>query len=982
MGVLQDICAKITGPCVVVAGAGTGKTYTIVEKIVHMVREKHYTPQEIIAITFSNEAAANLGSRVTAALGQTGVTIRTFHALGADLLRAHGEIIGVPSDFRILTPDDAKLLLHKSLRVVPGLCHQYVHSFSLARDKGITSIQIDGYLQNALGGQTIDALTAVHTEASFMLQTLPPGSDKTVKRGLQETIERARTLLSLHKFLLCWKAYDKLKKKHHALDYADLQDSFLALLLVKPACAMWQYVIVDEFQDTNAVQLALLQKLALHRNIMVVGDPNQSIYRFRGAHGDVLHQFIALFGVGTDATFTLDASFRSPNTVLRAAHRVIQRNYAKPADCFLVTHATQREGAPVEVYECSSGVGEARKVVSLVQEEVGKGRKPEDICLITRTHQQSMLFRRAFDEAGIAFMTATAGNLLQHPVVKTVIDYLTVAHLIQTKKEGGVQSWWDLLYQLGFPRDDLLVLARLLKEKTKPTFVSHEVFALLSGLSLSEQGKRLLASLHERIVALLPLLTQPLSELLPLVYTQTGIVPSEEGKRRAEIVAVLARFQQEALSYMGVYGPDLGSFLHHIELLHVLGIVLPGPSLRSTGVQIMTGHATKGLEYPVVILASLAGKRFPLERLTHTPLLPETLFPECAPYLTLPSAEQTEAIERYEREQLVRDERRLFYVACTRTKERLILTYATSYAEKPAVPSVFLEELDYKTHTEVRFVHDAVVGMPFATPSTPLTFASLAFESVSLAVSVVPEQLVFSPSSLLQFTTCQKAYEYKYVLHMPDRKPVSWEAMQLGSFVHLVIEDGVRANYPSFALFEERALHLHLDPTWNMVQLDQALAMIAVFYERNKDKYAPSSHLEQELVATLGDFQFKGYADRIDMRAEGLEIIDYKTGKTPVSPRHRNWQLGYYVLAAEQQGLGKVTTVTLDMLQQEKPLTFRIDEKGIARAVQGTMQFSVSEVAQELIMTAQAVMDAYKTGFQTCPLEKGCEFCNEYMYGV
>lgn len=983
MGVLDAICAKKEGPCVVLAGAGTGKTYTIVEKIASLVRGNVYAPHEIIALTFSNEAAANLGTRVTASLGQTGVTIRTFHALGADLLRTHGQIIGVPSDFTILTSDDAKLLLHKSLRITPALCHQYVPAFSFARDKGITYSLLEQHLATLVQGKTIELISAEHAKLSFSLQTLPPGSEKGVKKSLSVQIDVLGKILSLHKFLQCWKAYEKLKKKHHALDYADLQDSFVLLLRAQPTCASWKYVIVDEFQDTNAVQLSILQILAQHRNIMVVGDQNQSIYRFRGAQGDVLHHFMHLFSVQETDRFTLDSSFRSPNTVLRAAHRVIEHNYTTPSDCFEVLHVDKREGTPVEVYECSSGVAEARKVVELVQEALRNGRKPEEICLITRTHQQSMLFRRAFEEAGISFMTATTGNLLQHPVVKTVVDYLTIVQAIYTKSEGGTQVWWDLVYQLGLGREDLQLYARTLKEKTKPSFFSYDFVELLPTLPFSERGMQVIRSLLTRLSSLLPLIEQPLTTLLPLVYAQSGLLEQVEGRGKSETIAVLARFQQEAENYAGVYGSDLGGFIHHLGLLGLLGIVLPGPALRTSGIQIMTGHATKGLEYPLVIVASLAQKRFPLERISSHSFIPSRLFPDYAIYNSLPEGEREEAIERYEREQLLRDERRLFYVACTRTQERLILTYALSYADKPVTPSVFLEELGYKDATNgVLFHQDISLALPFTPPSLPLTFASLASVPSESFPLPVPEKPIFSPSSLLLFTECQKAYEYKYLLHMPDRKPPSWEALQLGSFVHAVIEDGVKAGYPDFSLFEERALHMHLEPVWKDVQLDQALGMLRVFYERNKNKYAQNSCVEQELRATLGDFQFVGYADRIDIRSTGVEIIDYKTGKHPISPRHRNWQLGYYALAAEQQGWGKVRAVTLDMLQQEKSLEFHLDEKGIAKAVQGTMQFSVPEVAQELVMTAQAVIEAQRVGFQTCPLEKGCAFCNEYIYGV
>jgi DNA helicase-2/ATP-dependent DNA helicase PcrA len=982
MNVLDQIYAKTTGPCMVVAGAGTGKTYTIVEKIVHLVRSKVYTPGEILALTFSNEAAATLATRVSTALGQTGVTIKTFHALGGDLLRNQGSSLGIPSDFRIITPDDAKLLLHKSLRLAPGLCHTYVHTFSLARDKGITREALERHLAQRLQGKTIEVITKAHTELRFTLQTLTPGADKSLKKSLSEEVENFEEILALHRFLCAWGAYEKLKKKHKALDYTDLQDSFLALLKSKPSCAIWKYVIIDEFQDTNAIQLELVRLLAPHRNVMVVGDMNQSIYRFRGAQGDVFQHFGVLFEVKPDDRFALDASFRSPNTVLRAAHRVIQHNYARPEDCLLVMHAQGTEGKPVAVYGLSSGIAEARKVVTLVQEELEKGRKPEEICLITRTHQQSMLFRRAFDESGIGYATASTSNILQHPAVKSVLDYLTLALLMRSGEKGGAQAWWDVMYQCGFSRVDLVILAKTLKEQGKEGLLSRPFLELLPTVSLSQEGLLRVKGIKERILQIVPLLDTPLPTLLPQLYQVCGLV-FEGMHHEAEVVSILATFLEQGTTYTSMYGPDVQGFVHHMSLLPLLGISIPGPGVKGRGVQIMTGHATKGLEYPVVIVACLAEKRFPLERLHTHSLLPSHVLPDYQHYASLSPTERDEAIEQDERVHLLRDERHLFYVACTRAKERLILTYAHSYNECVTEPSVFLREMDYLTHPEMKYVEDLAPALPFPLPEKPLTFASLASLEEAPSLPVQPSsRIVFSPSALLKFVECQKAYEYKYVLHMPDPKTISWEAMHLGSFVHEVMEEGVRKVYSSFAAFEAYALHLHTQETWSDVPLDQALHLLGVFYERNKGLYSSASLMEQELPLMLGGFSFIGFADRIDVTPDGLSIIDYKTGKSAVAPRHRNWQLGYYALAAAQLGKGPVKRVTLDMLQHEKPLSFTIDEKGTAKAMYGTTSFRVPEVAQELIATAQAIIDAYRTGFQPCPLEKGCAFCNEYMYGI
>ena len=134
----------------------------------------------------------------------------------------------------------------------------------------------------------------------------------------------------------------------------------------------------------------------------------------------------------------------------------------------------------------------------------------------------------------------------------------------------------------------------------------------------------------------------------------------------------------------------------------------------------------------------------------------------------------------------------------------------------------------------------------------------------------------------------------------------------------------------------------------------------------------------------IGGLNFVGFADRIDFNSYGIEIIDYKTGKSVVPFLARNWQLGYYALAASSLGLGRVRKITLDMLRHEKPLEFELDEKGNAFAVNSDRMnsFNIYEVEEELIKTAHEIQEAYRVGFKQCPIEKNCEFCNEYVYGL
>ena len=149
---------------------------------------------------------------------------------------------------------------------------------------------------------------------------------------------------------------------------------------------------------------------------------------------------------------------------------------------------------------------------------------------------------------------------------------------------------------------------------------------------------------------------------------------------------------------------------------------------------------------------------------------------------------------------------------------------------------------------------------------------------------------------------------------------------------------------------------------------------------RNKNKYTEKSKTEQKLKTIIGGVKFVGFADRIDFNSSGIEIIDYKTGKSNVPPKSRSWQLGYYALAARE--LGNVKRITLDMLRHDKPLEFELDKEGNANPINSNMMsgFNIFDVEQELIKSAHSVLIAYEQGFKPCEIEKNCEFCSEWIY--
>jgi DNA helicase-2/ATP-dependent DNA helicase PcrA len=969
----QAAISKVEGPCIILAGAGTGKTHTIVEKIKYLIRQNIYNPEKIVCITFSNEAANNLLTRVRSQLDlpqEKEPIIRTFHALSSLILKNHGEKIGLSKDFEILDPDEAKILLHTNLKVPTVLCHRYVAAISTAKDIGITITQLQNHIKknNPLEENLKEKLESIHLELHTTYQNL----SREKKSELKQKAKSVKQLHDLEKFIKSWTAYEKLKDLKDLQDYSDLNNNALYLLKQHPEITSEiQYMIVDEFQDTNKIQLDMLFSLAKNKNITVVGDLNQSIYQFRGAYEENINQFKKYFQVSNKDIYNLDKSFRSPNKILSLAHQLILKNYTDPSLCFEVKNAHAKEGNPVQVLELNNAKEEARKIIEIIQLQVSQGTPLEEICILYRTHQQSRTIKKALETAEIPFIAIGKSSLLKQKSVKQTINYLTILKNLMKKNSSGLQEWWDLIYQTSFSREDLIKVTEFIKESRDSENYNAKILSGLDKLPISQEGKLLARSITDRIKLLIPHYEKPLPELLEQAYPIIGVFQETDDQKKESILNI-NKFHELAKKHSKQHYPELESFLHHLAIMSELNIEIEAAEIESRGVRLMTSHATKGLEFKTIILTNLAEKRFPLESRSQSSLIPLEIIQQ----QKNPSTELS--IEEYEKYSQLLEERRLCYVSFTRAKENLFITYAKSYADRKSAPSPFLQEIKFKENPQISFVQDKEDKAQQEIEN--LTIKSAASEeNQNSPTSVDITKKAFSPSSLLIFKECQKRFEYKYIYNMPEKATFSMDAAKVGSFIHLVLEKGVSNHFSSLKQFKDLALTLHSEEEWESVDLSEALLLIKIFFERNKNKFNPNSKTEQPLKLEIEGLKFIGFADRIDFPGDNeIEIIDYKTGKVPLSPLQRNFQLGYYALAASK--LGKVKKLTLDMLRHEKPLEFEIDETGLASTESGRMSFNIHEVQAQLTETAKEILKAYQEGFKPCPVEKNCQFCEEYVY--
>ena len=953
----MDALTKTSGPCIVLAGAGTGKTRLMVDKVEYLIKNNICPAEKIVCITFSNEAANNLSSRIRARLkSETEPITKTFHSFSAHLLKEH--LPKEKQNFATLTPDDAKILLHTNLRVPPANCHRYIDSIGKAKDIGITIESLKKYFSTKTHNKPVQELK----EELEALQNLILSEDKKEKKkALSNEAIRIKELLDLARFITVFEAYEKIKDKKNLLDYSDLNNKAVELLNQKPLIAEeFHYIVVDEFQDTNRIQLELLRLLCPKKNITIVGDINQSIYRFRGAYEANISAFKKIFDVKPQDIFTLEKSYRSPNKILKIANQLIKNNYYSQEDCLFVKNAFDNHGENIQVIETKNAHEEARRIVEIIKEKI-PAKKPEEICVMARTHQQLAVIKKALSESGIEFHSIGKESLLKQASIKKIISYLTIVNNLVKKNNKGWSAWWDLANNEELPKEDFIKITELLKENRDSPNYNVKIFTSLNSLETSPEAKPKIHAVISRIKLLIPEANLPLNKLIEKTFNTCGYASEELIKIDKEALLNINKFQEFAARYRETHSGDLEEFVNYLEVLNLLGITVEAARIEDKGVRLMTAHSTKGLEYETVILTNLAQKRFPIERLSRNKLLPDEL---------IKKGEGIKDIEEYERQNQMSEERRLCYVSFTRSKSELILTYAGEYAGKKTEPSQFLEEINYKNNPVITFIEDHEEKSLRLSENT---------DQIPPAKEISIKEKTLSPSALTLFENCQKKFEYKYVYNMPGKITTSWEALKVGSFVHLILEKGVKNNFKKLEEFINLVKDLKLNEEWESIDLEEVIPLVKIFYERNKSKYTDKSLTEQKLFATISDLEFMGIADRIDFLQDGLEIIDYKTGKTIPTGKDRNIQLGYYALAAKK--LGKVKKLTLDVFQNPQPLEFAVKDNGdVISLASNHIAFNIHEVEAQLTEIGNKIKDAYKNGFKPCPVEKGCEFCNEYVY--
>ncbi len=592
------------GPLLIVAGAGAGKTKTITHRIAHLI-EEGIGASSILAVTFTNKAAGEMRDRVRALLaGKRGGQpfISTFHSLGVRLIREFHEEVGVPRGFSIWDRDD-------SLRAVKA------------------------------------ELKRLDTEEWTPRQILSAISrEKGAGKTLVEYRERASTRRE-QTVARIWDQYEKALKAEDSLDFDDLLVRTLQLLHTSPQTLAllqnrWQYIIVDEYQDTSNVQYELMRLLAGERhNICVVGDLDQCVYTWRQAEIENLLSFERLFP--SVKTIRLEQNYRSTRTIIAAANAIIEKNVNRVPKTLFSENET---GDPIVLYGALDERYEAWFVAEHAAALIERGVPAHQIAILYRENAQSRVLEEALLHAGLPYRVLGT-RFFERKEVKDVLSYLRAA--LNPKGKG------DIARIVGIP-------PRGIGKVTLDKMFSGEALGAASAkVAAFEETLRKIRHAVQ---------TLPTSEAVRFCIEASGIQKMYEGKTEEDVERLgnVRELANLAVKYENDE-PPMG-----IEKL------LEEAALQSEqdqldidkdkgGISLMTVHAAKGLEFDAVFVVGLEQGLFPSIR-----TMDESRDPE--------------------------EERRLFYVALTRARKNLFLSYAherTKYGTREsALPSEFLSDID------------------------------------------------------------------------------------------------------------------------------------------------------------------------------------------------------------------------------------------------------------------------------------------------
>jgi len=887
------------GPLLVIAGAGTGKTRVITERIRHLLQsDETLSGENILGLTFTKKAAGEMKARVVKATGERGkaVMLATFHSFCETLL--------VEADPRRLMLDefDHWILLRRNLRRLrlekyrrladPGqFLNDFVEFFSRCQDELVSGEDYQRYAAGLAARLEAERETLDEDTLAERLETV----------ALQQELARA------------YRASEELLREKKRVSFGSLITGAVGLLernaqLCEALQKKYRYILVDEFQDTNIAQLRLLELLAgPARNIVAVGDNDQAIYRFRGASFGSFKLFLERFAgwkEGQDSApfrVALTENYRSTPNILRVAMLVIGQNTVSADFPKKVLSPNKPPGEKIRIVELATPEEESRWVASELERIHRAGRRWKDFAVLYRQHAHRDHLVEELSRRKIPFVI-TRLSILEHPLVRDVLAYLRLIAApyddIACARVVAAPAWH-------LEAQDLVRLATRGRKEKKAIY---DLLQVPQGKLAFDRSQAALRQLVEFVSSQRKTLKRFTAREILGALTEWLEIPQRAKEQDRKYVKRLVEFMKEWEPKSETRG--LAEFIEYLDYYaQAGGVVSLEDDAPVDAVQLMTVHGAKGLEFPQVFLLRVNNRAFPATERSRVFEFPMELMKEGSP------AEQFH----------IQEERRLFYVALTRAEERLTITTVT---EKKGKVPVFIEDIVMEPAIKRQDVRQIMPKLPAAGKEDRATEdhwedASLfrAAEGPAKIFSRVadwaeefhprsPEPLTLSPSALSGYRTCPQKYLFGYLWSLREGPKA---AMTFGAVMHTTIKRFVDQLRKGVKLpFDE--VQRILETEWNSKGFEDeyqeeeykkdGLEQLRAFHAGMMAELPQA--LEQEKTFELpldNNVIIKGRIDQINAlgNKRDVEIVDYKTGRPKKdADAKKDLQLSLYALAVKE----------------------------------------------------------------------------------
>jgi DNA helicase-2/ATP-dependent DNA helicase PcrA len=939
------------GPLLIVAGAGTGKTTVITRRIAWLIAQRRTRPEEILALTFTDKAAAEMEERVDQLVpyGYADVEIATFHAFGDSVLRGHSLEIGLKNDFSVLSRAEQVIFLRDRLFELP--LQRY-------RPLGDPTRHLQAIITLISRCKDEDIAPADYAACAERLRAAvaaAPGDEDAADHAAAQT-----------ELAAVYAAYQELMAREGNIDFGDQIVLALALLRRRPHVLHYyqrrfKYILVDEFQDTNHAQFELVKLLAArHRNLAVIGDDDQAVYRWRGA---AISNVLGFLGCYPDARqIVITENFRSHQAILDSAYRLILHNnpdrleVRSGIDKHLVA-VREVPGPDPRHLHYETATQEADGVARLIRERVDAGGWAlSDVAVLVRSNGDADQFLRSFNLRGIPWTFSGNAGLYGRPEVRLLLAFLRgVAHPDDSVSMHYLAS--SDLYQV--PIADLTRCATHADRKHRWLFDvlrEAETIPELAG-ELGEEARLAIRQLVTDLLRYMELGREmPTGELLYQFLVDSGwlarMSKAATARDEAEVQNISKFFRRIQDASKALKYDTIREFVKHLDALIDAGEdpAVAEADVETPAVRVLTVHKAKGLEFPVVFIVNCVQGKFPVQKRGDALELPAELIKDLVP-----------AGDFH-----LQEERRLFYVAMTRARRELFFTSARDYGgtRERKVSQFVLEALDLPKDAARPFKARAVEDIERYAPPP-------AIEAGTAAALPDSEELLLSHKQVDDYQTCPLKYRYVHLLRVPILRH---HTVVYGSTIHAVVEFYLKrraeGNYTSLedllAEYERKWLNQGF-LTWEHQEARKAAGREALtrFWHHEEAEGLKPTWVEKDFAFSVGTNRVRGRFDRVDEDLLGAVIIDYKTSevvrqKDADRRVAENLQLKMYALAWREM-TGR--------------LPQRVELRFIETAVVGRREPTPADLEEAVTAVEKAAAGIRARRFDATPSRQACRYC-------